>query len=77
MQTMPEQHILDRLTTLEAKIDKLNSTVSSMQGQWIIRSGAAGDGIEVSGGSTVNAMGATGTTSETPNTLTAAGIIFQ
>ena len=35
---MPEQHILDRLITLEAKIDKLNSTVSSMQGQWIIRS---------------------------------------
>ena len=41
---MPEQHILDRLTTLEAKIDKLNSTVSSI---------------------------------ETPNTLTAAGIIFK
>jgi hypothetical protein len=34
---MPEQHIIDRLNTLEAKIDKLNSSVSSIQGQWIIR----------------------------------------
>jgi hypothetical protein len=40
-------------------------------------SGAGGDGMVVLGGSTVNAQGATGTTSETPNTLTAAGIIFK
>jgi hypothetical protein len=40
-------------------------------------SGAGGNGIMVIGGSTVNAQSATGTTSQTPNTLTAAGIIFQ
>jgi hypothetical protein len=40
-------------------------------------SGAGGDGMVVEGGSTVNAQGATGTTSETPNTLTANGIIFR
>ena len=40
-------------------------------------SGAGGYGIVVSNGSTVNAHAATGTTNETPNTLTAAGIIFK
>ena len=34
-------------------------------------------GIIVQGGSTINATGATGTLSQTANTLTAAGIIFQ
>jgi len=38
---------------------------------------SSGAGIVVSGGSTVNAQLSTGTTSETPNTLTAAGIIFK
>ncbi len=50
---------------------------STVNAQGADCSGAGGDGIVVIGGSTVNAQGATGTTSETPNTLTAAGIIFK
>ncbi|OQC04554.1 MAG: hypothetical protein BWX80_02433 [Candidatus Hydrogenedentes bacterium ADurb.Bin101] len=50
---------------------------STVNAQGADCSGAAGDGIALFGGSTVNAHGATGTTSATPNTLTAAGIIFK
>jgi hypothetical protein len=53
------------------------SCSSTVNAQGADCSGAAGDGIVVIGGSTVNAQGATGTTSQTPNTLTAAGIIFK
>ena len=55
----------------------LVSSGSTVNAQGADCSGAAGDGIEVSGGSTVNAQLSTGTTSVTPNTLTAAGIIFK
>ena len=50
---------------------------STVNAQGADCSASSADGIVLFGGSTVNAHGATGTTSETPNTLTAAGIIFK
>jgi hypothetical protein len=50
---------------------------STVNAQGADCSASSGVGIVVLGGSTVNAQGATGTTSQTPNTLTAAGIIFK
>ena len=50
---------------------------STVNAQGADCSASSGVGIVVLGGSTVNAQSATGTTSQTPNTLTAAGIIFK
>lgn len=85
---MPEQHILDRLTTLEAKIDKLNSTVSSMQDGLLVLlggvvscansnfSGAGEYGISAIGGGIVFAYQANASIGNDPNEVGHNGIVL-